>query len=76
MRPVVRGALRLGPQQLANHIREAKCTHLGYRPRLSRLRTLDPPSAQVPLASPSMTGLRKRSQEKSREKEIDHMGVK
>jgi hypothetical protein len=30
------------PQYLATSVREAKCTHLGYGTRLSRLHTLDP----------------------------------
>jgi hypothetical protein len=47
--PLVRGVDRLGCQYLTGSIREAKCTRLGYRTRLSRLLTLDPPS---PLAVP------------------------
>jgi hypothetical protein len=31
-----------GPQYSAASVRKAKCTHLGYRTRLSRLHTLDP----------------------------------
>jgi hypothetical protein len=33
------------PQYSADNFREAKCTHLGYRTRLSMLHTLDPPLA-------------------------------
>jgi hypothetical protein len=33
----------LDPQYLASSVREAKCTRLGYKTRLSRLHTLDPP---------------------------------
>jgi hypothetical protein len=43
MRPLVRGAHHLSPQYLADSIREAKCTYLRYKTKLSRLRTLDPP---------------------------------
>jgi hypothetical protein len=39
---LVRGVDRLGRQYLTGSIREAKCTRLGYRTRLSRLLTLDP----------------------------------
>jgi hypothetical protein len=42
---LLRGMRRPDPQYLASSIREAKCTHLGYRTRLSRLYTLDPPLA-------------------------------
>jgi hypothetical protein len=36
---------RLDLQYSADSFREAKCTHLGYGTRLSRLHTLDPPLA-------------------------------
>jgi hypothetical protein len=42
---LLRGMRRPDPQYLASSIREAKCTHLGYGTRLSRLHTLDPPLA-------------------------------
>jgi hypothetical protein len=38
-----RGMCRLDPQYSLVSIREAKDTRLGYRTRLSRLHTLDPP---------------------------------
>jgi hypothetical protein len=31
------------PQYLADCVREVKCTRLGYRTKLNRLHTLDPP---------------------------------
>jgi hypothetical protein len=37
-----KGMCRLSPQYLAASVREAKCTRLGYRTKLSRLYTLDP----------------------------------
>jgi hypothetical protein len=39
------------PQYSAASMREAKCTYLGYRTRLSRLHTLDPPLALTFLRS-------------------------
>jgi hypothetical protein len=38
-----RGMHHLNPQYSAISVREAKHTRLGYRTRLSRLHTLDPP---------------------------------
>jgi hypothetical protein len=38
-----RGMRRLDPQYLADSVKKAKCTRLGYVTRLSRLHTLDPP---------------------------------
>jgi hypothetical protein len=38
-----RGVCRPNPQYSAVSVREAKYTPLGYRTRLSRLYTLDPP---------------------------------
>jgi hypothetical protein len=38
-----RGMCRLDPQYSTISVREAKYTCLGYRTRLSRLQTLDPP---------------------------------
>jgi hypothetical protein len=35
------------PQYLASSVREVKCTRLGYKTRLSRLHTLDPPISIV-----------------------------
>jgi hypothetical protein len=40
---LLRGMRHPDPQYLAASAREAKCTHLGYETRLSRLHTLDPP---------------------------------
>jgi hypothetical protein len=40
-----RGMCRLDPQYSVASVREAKCTHLGYGAKLSRLHTLDPPLA-------------------------------
>jgi hypothetical protein len=37
-----KGMCRLSPQYSAANVREAKCTRLGYRTKLSRLYTLDP----------------------------------
>jgi hypothetical protein len=37
-----RGVHRLDPQYLDVSVREAKCTHLGYRTKLSGLHTPDP----------------------------------
>jgi hypothetical protein len=42
---LLRGMRRPDPQYLAVNVREAKCTRLGYRTRLSRLHTLDSPLA-------------------------------
>jgi hypothetical protein len=39
---LLRGMHRFDPQYLAASVREVKCAHLGYKTRLSRLRTLDP----------------------------------
>jgi hypothetical protein len=41
MRPLVRGVLRLGPQLLADSLKEVEYTCLGSKTWLSRLRTLD-----------------------------------
>jgi hypothetical protein len=38
-----RGMHRLDPQYSAVSVREAMYTHFGYRTRLSKLHTLDPP---------------------------------
>jgi hypothetical protein len=44
------------PQYLVVSVRGAKCTHLGYETRLSRLHTLDPPLALAfPRSSHSAT---------------------
>jgi hypothetical protein len=43
MEPLFRGATRLGPRYLADSVREANHTRLGYRIKLSRLCFLDPP---------------------------------
>jgi hypothetical protein len=40
---LLRSMRRQDPQYLVVSVREAKCTHLGYETRLSRLHTLDPP---------------------------------
>jgi hypothetical protein len=40
-----------GPQYPTASVREAKCTHLGYGTRLSRLHTLDHPIALAFLRS-------------------------
>jgi hypothetical protein len=42
---LLRVVRHLYPRYLAGSVREAKCTHLGYGTRLSRLHTLDPPLA-------------------------------
>jgi hypothetical protein len=39
---LLRGMHRPDPQYLAASVREAKCTHIVYIIRLSRLHTLDP----------------------------------
>jgi hypothetical protein len=39
---LLKGMRRPDLHYLATSIREAKCTHLGYETRLSRLHTLDP----------------------------------
>jgi hypothetical protein len=48
---LLRGMHRSDPQYLAASVREAKCTRLGYRTRLSRLHTLDLPLALAFLRS-------------------------
>jgi hypothetical protein len=40
---LLKDACRSDPQYLAASVRDVKCTRLGYRTRLSRLHTLDPP---------------------------------
>jgi hypothetical protein len=42
IKPLFRGAHSLGPQYLADSVREANRTHLGYWSKLSRLRALEP----------------------------------
>jgi predicted PP-loop superfamily ATPase len=42
---LLRVVRRADPQYSADSFREAKCTRLGYKTRLSRLHTLDPPLA-------------------------------
>jgi hypothetical protein len=39
---LLRVVRHLYPRYLAGSVREAKCTHLGYGTRLSKLHTLDP----------------------------------
>jgi hypothetical protein len=48
---LLRGMHHPDPQYLAASVREAKCTRLGYRTRLSRLHTLDLPLALAFLRS-------------------------
>jgi hypothetical protein len=45
------GVCHLNPQYSAASVREAKCTRLGYRTRLSKMHTLDPPLALAFLRS-------------------------
>jgi hypothetical protein len=42
---LIRAVHRPDPQYLADNVREAKCTCLGYGARQSRLHNLDPPLA-------------------------------
>jgi hypothetical protein len=64
---LLKGMCRPDPQYLAANIREVKCICLGYRTRLSRLHTLDPPVSISLFEEQSFNNIRLRAKKETRD---------